>query len=117
MSMRSKTALRGKSLLRKFESYAFLGGLAIGTLTGVLLSGPNFHTWPLTTSFLVILCSGVAGAIIGFLASAIGVGSVARGFEPGSSAPENIGQGSTANESSSSGGSDGGSGGSGGGDS
>lgn len=57
-------------------------GLGVGLLSGIFIGGPNFHTWPFATVLYVIVGSGVIGALMGYLAIAIIVGTQIRGSSP-----------------------------------
>ena len=65
--------------VNKYDSYGFIGGIALGLIAGILISGPNFNAWPPLTSILVTLGGVVGGGVIGFFASAIALGAQASG--------------------------------------
>lgn len=69
----------GKPVVRKYERYGLLGGLAVGLFIGVLISGPHFYEWPAGLSLAVIFGCAAGSAGIGWLAPAIAVGSLAGG--------------------------------------
>ena len=70
-------------VLRRYEGYGLLGGLGLGLLVGVLISGPHFHEWPAMMSLAVIFGGAAIGAAIGRLAVGIAVGSLASGTGSG----------------------------------
>ena len=99
-------------VVKKYEGYGLVAGVGVGLLLGVMYSGPHFHDWPAGASLLAILGSGAAGAIVGYLAVAIAVGSTARGPSVDAGISDNgLGSGghSGAGDSGGSGGGDGGS--------
>lgn len=98
----------GGRVLRRFESYGFWTGLGLGLLAGVLVSGPSFQEWAVSTSLLVTAACTIGGGIIGALAAPIGAGSAGGG--PGFGG----GSGSGAGSDAGSGGGEGGGGGGGG---
>lgn len=69
----------GQKVVNKYDSYGFIGGIALGLIAGILISGPNFNVWPPLTSILVTLGGGVVGGVIGLFASAIALGAQASG--------------------------------------
>jgi hypothetical protein len=69
----------GTPVLRRYEGYGLLGGLAIGLFLGVLLSGPHFFEWPVGQSLTVVFGSAAVCAGIGWVALGIGAGTLARG--------------------------------------
>jgi hypothetical protein len=69
----------GTRVVRNYERYGLLWGLAFGLLVGVLLSGPHFYEWSAGFSLAVIFGSVVISAGIGWLAAFLAVGSVAGG--------------------------------------
>jgi hypothetical protein len=80
-SMRTDTAheAAGTPVLRRYEGYGLLGGLAIGLLIGVLIAGPHFFEWPVGESLVAVFGSAALCAGIGWLALGIEVGTLARG--------------------------------------
>lgn len=52
----------------RYARYGIGAGAAIGALTGVLVAGPNFYSWAPSQSSLVVMGSGVCGAVLGRLA-------------------------------------------------
>jgi len=83
MSTRPARDTQAGPVVRRYETYGLVGGLAIGALLGVLYSGPNFHAWPAAISLLIVFGSAAIGGVVGFLAIWIGAGSTGRGFGPG----------------------------------
>ena len=69
----------GEKVLRRFSSYSFMGGVAGGLLVGVLLSGPHFDAWAISTSLLVIVGSTFVGGLIGFTAVSSAAAGLAHG--------------------------------------
>ena len=61
-----------------------MGGVAIGLLTGILVSGPHFQEWPVSRSLIFILCSAAGGAVIGWTFLAIIIGFMGGGFSTNS---------------------------------
>ena len=104
-----------KPVVNRYEGYGLIAGLGLGSLIGVMVSGPHFHDWPAIVSLVVILGGGAVGAAIGYLAVSIAYGSTAAGFgiESGISDP---GHGSGGHSGSGDGGGGGGGAGDGGGD-
>ena len=80
MSTERETEQSGISVLRRYEIYGLFVGLGAGLLVGVMYSGPNFHTWSLSTSLWVILGCAVGGAGIGWLAPMIATSSATGGY-------------------------------------
>jgi hypothetical protein len=68
-----------RTVVKKYEGYGLIAGVGVGLLLGVMYSGPHFHDWPAGASLLAIFGSGVAGAVVGYLAVVIAVSSTARG--------------------------------------
>jgi hypothetical protein len=79
MNSQANNETTGQDILNRFGSYGFIGGLALGLIAGVLISGPNFYTWPAKTSILVIFGSAAIGGLIGFFAPSYAAGSTASG--------------------------------------
>src|SRR3954468_12276166 len=69
-----------RSVVDRYEGYGLLAGAGIGLLLGVMYSGPHFRDWPASMSSFVIVCTGAAGAAIGYFAVWIAAGSTGRGF-------------------------------------
>lgn len=65
-----------------------MGGVAIGLLTGILVSGPHFQEWPVSRSLVLILCFIAGGALIGWTFLAIAVGFMDGGFATGAEHPQ-----------------------------
>ena len=110
MNSQAKNETTGKNILNRFGSYGFIGGLALGLIAGVLISGPNFYTWPAKTSILVILGSAIIGGLIGFFAPSYAAGSTASGASGAYYSENGHGSGSDGSGSSGDGGSSGGDG-------
>ena len=64
-----------KSVTRKY----LFGGLVVGLLVGLLISGPNFHVWPASTSLAVMVGCTALGAFIGSFVVAFVVNSAIGG--------------------------------------
>ena len=79
MSASKQTETQGQKILNKYTVYGLIAGLFIGLITGILVSGPNFSVWPVSTSLLVIAGSGVGGALLGFILPGLAVGFTAGG--------------------------------------
>lgn len=79
MTDQDKTNTPGQQTVNEFGSYGLIGGIALGLIAGILISGPNFNIWPPLTSVMVTLGCAVAGGVIGFFASAIAAGAEAAG--------------------------------------
>lgn len=70
----------GTPVLRRYAAYGLLGGLAIGLLMGVVLSGPHFFEWPVGQSLAVVFGSAAICAGIGWaFALGGGVGTLTGG--------------------------------------
>lgn len=67
-------------VISKYKGYGLWGGLPLGLLLGVLISGPYFHTWPLSVTAWVLLGFTVGGGIIGYCADHIAFASTTTGF-------------------------------------
>lgn len=82
----------GPGVPTKYRRRGGVGGLGLGLLVGVLVSGPHFYEWSPTLTAAVIFGGASVGAAIGwFFASAV-VGFLGSG--PGyGEGPENIGDG------------------------
>jgi hypothetical protein len=96
-----------RKVVTKYEGYGLVGGFALGLLLGVMVSGPHVREWPAWQSLSVILGGAGLGSLIGYLALAIGMGSLAGGGVGGS-----IGSGESGHASDSGGNSGGDGGGS-----
>ncbi len=74
-----------RQVTRQYQTYGLMGGIAMGFLTGILVSGPHFQEWPVSRSLVVIVCFVGGGAAIGWtlLAMAVGFmgGTVASDYE------------------------------------
>jgi uncharacterized protein len=68
-----------RKVVTKFEGYGLVGGLALGVLAGVMISGPHFREWPVLQSVLVVLGGGALGSFVGYLALSYLIGSIAAG--------------------------------------
>ena len=66
-------------VLRRYKGYGRLGGGALGSIVGVMISGPHFLEWAAVSSLGVIVGGGVLGALLGWLAVGIATGSLAGG--------------------------------------
>jgi hypothetical protein len=67
-----------------YASYGLLGGLLLGLLTGIFISGPNFAEWSALRSVLVMFGSGFIGGLLGYVIPSLAVGSTAGGAGAGS---------------------------------
>ena len=110
MNNHAKDETPGQRILNRFGSYGFIGGLALGLIVGVLISGPHFHIWPTETSVLVIFGSAVVGGLIGFIAPSYAAGSTAAGASGNYYSDSGHGSGGECGGSSGDGGSGGGDG-------
>jgi len=79
-------------VVKKYEGYGLIAGLGLGSLIGVMFSGPHFHDWPAILSLVVILGGGAVGAAIGYLAVSIAYGSRPQGSELGAGSLMDTGQ-------------------------
>jgi len=75
-----KSGEHGQHVVRKYENYGSIGGLALGLVIGVIASAPHFHDWRITTSLLVIMGCGLFIGLLGHIAIAIAYGSAVAGF-------------------------------------
>lgn len=69
----------GQAAVRSYRAYGLFGGIALGGLTGILVSGPHFDEWAASASLALILACTAGGALIGWLFLSIASGSVAGG--------------------------------------
>jgi hypothetical protein len=69
----------GQVTLRRYKQYGLVGGIALGLLLGVLLSGPHFFEWSFGLSLAVISGCMAGCAAMGWFATAIATGSLAGG--------------------------------------
>lgn len=69
----------GQAAARKYGGYGLFGGVALGLIAGVLISGPHFGEWSVLASLALVLACAAAGALIGWLFLGIASGSVAGG--------------------------------------
>jgi hypothetical protein len=67
-------------VVRRYQTYGLLGGIALGLLTGILVSGPHFSEWPVSRSLSLILCCVAGGALAGWALLAMAAGSLAGGL-------------------------------------
>lgn len=79
MDTTKQTEAQGKKVLNKYTTYGLIVGLFFGLVTGILISGPNFSVWPVSSSLLAIVGSGAGGALHGFLLPGLAFGFVAGG--------------------------------------
>ena len=86
MDASKQTETPGQKALNKYATYGLIAGLFIGLVTGILISGPNFSVWPVSSSFLAIAGSGVGGALLGFILSGLALGFTAGGAHDENSA-------------------------------
>lgn len=75
--------IASEPITRQYRTYGLMGGLAMGLLSGVLVSGPHFQEWPVSRSLVLILCFVAGGALIGWTLLAIAVGFMGGGFSSG----------------------------------
>jgi hypothetical protein len=64
----------------QYRTYGLMGGVALGLVSGVLVSGPHFLEWPVSRSLVLILCFVAGGALIGWTFLAIAIGFLGGGF-------------------------------------
>lgn len=67
----------GAQRMREYASYGSILGGALGIIAGVIVSGPHFSEWSAVTSVGLILACGAGGALIGYLAPSMALGSPA----------------------------------------
>ena len=84
MSENKKSSSEAQKISSKYQSYGMFGGLGVGLIAGVLISGPNFKVWPLTSIILVILGCTLGAGMLGYIAVPIAIGSTAKGCGTGS---------------------------------
>lgn len=65
--------------LRSYQRYGLLGGLTVGALAGLIAAGPHLRGSPLGVTLLLIGGGAVLGALVGYAAIGIFVGSLVRG--------------------------------------
>ena len=63
----------------RYKTYGLFGGAALGSVVGVLVSGPNFFVWSPAQSVGVIVGLAVGMAVIGYLFIGLVVGGFAGG--------------------------------------
>ncbi|MES2943378.1 MAG: hypothetical protein V4772_10960 [Pseudomonadota bacterium] len=69
--------LFGNPVLRKYREYGLFGGFVLGTLVGILSSGPHFHEWSVGQSLAVVCASAVGIALLGCLGLPMVMGAMA----------------------------------------
>lgn len=69
----------GQIAARKYGGYGLFGGVALGLIAGVLISGPHFKEWTAVVSLALVVACAAAGALIGWLFLGIATGSLAGG--------------------------------------
>lgn len=67
---------KGALVSRKYSGYGLIGGFGLGSIVGLLLSGPHFYEWPANLSMAVILGSVAAGGILGWMCRAIALSAL-----------------------------------------
>ncbi len=72
-----------EQITRQYRTYGLMGGVAMGLLTGTLVSGPHLLEWPISRSLVLILCFIAGGALIGWTFLTIAVGFMGGGFASG----------------------------------
>ena len=55
-----------KDIVRRYRGYGLFGGVTVGAVVGVLVSGPNFTEWGAAQSLAVIGGFTVTSALIGY---------------------------------------------------
>jgi len=65
--------------IARYARFGLIGGTALGTFTGFIVSGPHLHTWSPSLVLSVVAGSAVLGALIGYFALARIVGALVRG--------------------------------------
>lgn len=69
----------GQAAARKYGGYGLFGGVALGLLVGILISGPHFDEWSASASLAIVLACAAGGALMGWLCLGIASGGVAHG--------------------------------------
>jgi hypothetical protein len=77
MKLRSSQA--PANTIGRYKTYGLFGGAALGSVVGVLVSGPNFFVWSPAQSVGVIVGLAVGVGVIGYLFIGLVVGGFAGG--------------------------------------
>ena len=88
MTTKPTARSEGQTKLNSYATYGMLGGLFLGLIVGVVASGPHFSEWPALRSLSVVLGSGIAGSILGYILSGLAFGAVAAGSDEQSHATD-----------------------------
>lgn len=75
MTIKPSVRTEGKTKLNSYATYGMLGGLFLGLIVGVVVSGPHFSEWPALRSLSVIFGSGIAGSFLGYILSGLAFGA------------------------------------------
>ena len=70
------------AVIARYKSIGFFGGLFLGAIVGVMVTGPNFGEWSWVRSLVTIAGSTAVGGLAGYIAGEVAVGGLAAG--PGS---------------------------------
>jgi len=81
MPKTSQPKTKGRTLLHSYAIYGLMGGLCLGLVVGVVVSGPHFSEWPVSRALLVIFGSGFGGSLFGYILAGLAVGFVAGGSD------------------------------------
>ena len=79
MELRTEKETYGQAVLKRFESYGFWIGLALGLIVGIVVVGPNFRMWSAETILWVTLGCIAGGGVIGYFSGYIATASLAKG--------------------------------------
>lgn len=77
--MESPSTQASNSAVGRYRSYGLFGGAALGGVSGVLVSGPNFFVWSVAQSVGAIVGLAAAVALIGWLFAGLVVGGLVAG--------------------------------------
>jgi hypothetical protein len=100
---------RSEAVLRRYRAIGLWGGLFLGAVAGVIVTGQRWVEWTPLRSSWVVLASTILGAVIGYFALSVAAGM--HGAGPAACPTESGGSGGTGASGDSSGGADDGGGG------
>lgn len=69
-----------KQVVKRYETYGFVGGAGFGVFTGIVVAGPHFHEWNAITIWLVIVVTTIFLGILGNIVVVMAYSSAVSGF-------------------------------------
>jgi hypothetical protein len=69
----------GQQVLRRFNNYGGIGGLALGLICGLLVAGPRFEQWSVVQSLMIIAGPALMLGAFGQWLVGLMLGSIAGG--------------------------------------